>query len=114
VIPVAQWGANHVLAPYAKTPRLLPRKTISMKAGDPVDLDDLRGRPLTPAVLREATDRIMDALTLLLADLREREEPPATRFDPRAAGVREIGNPNVDPERRRRRGHHGREDRKRA
>jgi 1-acyl-sn-glycerol-3-phosphate acyltransferase len=114
VIPVAQWGANHILAPYAKKPRLLPRKTISMKAGDPVDLDDLRGRPLTPAALREATDRIMDALTLLLADLREGEEPPATRFDPRAAGVREIGNPNVDPERRRRWGHHGREDRKRA
>jgi 1-acyl-sn-glycerol-3-phosphate acyltransferase len=113
VVPVAQWGANHILAPYAKKPRLLPRKTISMKAGDPVDLDDLRGQPLTPAVLREATERIMDALTVLLADLRE-EEPPATRFDPRAAGVREIGNPNADPERRRRRGHNGREDRKRA
>jgi 1-acyl-sn-glycerol-3-phosphate acyltransferase len=113
VIPVAQWGANHILAPYAKKARLLPRKTISMKAGDPIDLEDLRGEPLTPAGLREATDRIMDALTDLLADLRE-GEPPATRFDPRAAGVREIGNPNLDPDKRRRRGHHGREDRKRA
>jgi hypothetical protein len=41
----------------------------------------------------------MDALTELLAELRE-EKPPATRFDPRAAGVREIGNPNTDPHRR--------------
>jgi 1-acyl-sn-glycerol-3-phosphate acyltransferase len=94
VIPVAQWGANHILAPYARRPRLLPRKTIWMKAGEPVDLDDLRGGPATPEVLREATDRIMDALTVLLADLRG-EEPPGTRFDPRTAGVREIGNPHA-------------------
>lgn len=94
VVPVAQWGAQHVLAPYTLRPHLFPRKTISMKAGDPVDLDDLRGRQLTPDVLREATDRIMDALTLLLADLRG-EQPPAVRFDPRAAGVREIGNPHA-------------------
>ncbi len=107
VIPVAQWGANHILAPYAKRPHLLPRKTITMKAGDPVDLDDLRARPLTAETLREATDRIMDAVTALLADIR-REQPPAARFDPRTAGVREIGNPNVDPGRRRR--HHSHEN----
>jgi hypothetical protein len=64
-------------------------------------------------VLHEATDRIMDALTLLLADLRD-EEPPAVRFDSRRAGVREIGNPNVDRSRRRFRRHTTREDRKRA
>lgn len=102
VIPVAQWGANHILAPYAKRPHLLPPRTISMKAGDPVVLDDLRGRPLTPEVLREATDRIMDALTVLLAELRG-EQPPAVRFDPRTAGVREIGNPNARNDRARRR-----------
>ncbi|HEU4512738.1 MAG TPA: lysophospholipid acyltransferase family protein [Nocardioidaceae bacterium] len=110
VIPVAQWGANHILAPYAKTPHLLPRKTISMKAGDPVYLDDLRDEPLTPDVLHQATERIMDALTRELAVLRA-EEPPAVRFDPRAAGVREIGNPNVDPAKARRRRH---QDRRRA
>ncbi|HEX6875214.1 MAG TPA: lysophospholipid acyltransferase family protein [Nocardioidaceae bacterium] len=99
VIPIAQWGAHDILAPYAKKARLLPRKTISTKVGDPVDLEDLRGTPLSPEVLREATNRIMDALTLLLAELRE-EEPPAVRFDPRAAGVREIGNPNVDRRKR--------------
>lgn len=111
VIPVAQWGANHILAPYAKRASLLPRKTITMKVGDPVDLDDLRSAPLTPDVLHEATDRIMGDLTRLLADIRG-EEPPAVRFDPRTAGVREIGNPYVDPEKRRRRGHRGPEDRR--
>jgi 1-acyl-sn-glycerol-3-phosphate acyltransferase len=100
VVPVAQWGAHHILAPYARRPRLLPRKTIAMRAGDPVDLDDLRRLPLTPEVLGDATERIMDALTSLLADLRG-EEPPDTRFDPRSAGVREIGNPHAEPRRRR-------------
>lgn len=107
VIPVAQWGAHRILAPYAKRPRLFPPQRVEMKAGDPVDLDDLRAQPPSPAVLREATVRIMDAITALLADIRG-EQPPPTRFDPRTAGVREIGNPYVDRERRRR---HGTKDR---
>jgi 1-acyl-sn-glycerol-3-phosphate acyltransferase len=94
VIPVAQWGAQEILYPYATRPRLLPRKTIRAKVGDPVDLDDLRGQEVTPAVLREATDRIMDAITVLLEDIRG-EKAPAERFDPRKAGVRLTGNPNA-------------------
>ncbi len=93
VIPIAQWGAQEILWPYSKRPRLFPRKTIRMKAGEPVDLDDLRGEELTPAVLREASDRITDAITLLLEDVRG-ETAPAVRFDPRTAGVRQIGNPD--------------------
>jgi 1-acyl-sn-glycerol-3-phosphate acyltransferase len=105
VIPVAQWGPQDLLAPYAARPRLFPRKTMVVKAGDPVDLDDLRGQPLTPDVLREATGRIMADVTRLLEDIRG-EQAPAVRFDPRAAGVKQIGNPNRD---KRRRGHgHGR------
>lgn len=92
VVPVAQWGANEILAPYTTVPHLIPRKTIRMKAGDPVPLDDLRGKPLNPAVLREATDRIMDAITALLEDIRG-GSAPAVRFDPRSAGVSQIGNP---------------------
>ena len=100
VVPIAQWGANHLLEPYTTRPKLFPRKTITMKAGDPVDLDDLRAQPLTPDVLKQATTRIMDALAALLGDVRG-EQPPATRFDPRTAGVKEIGNPHADrPERR--------------
>lgn len=94
VIPVAQWGAHRVLAPYTTRPRLLPRKTIMMAAGRPVDLDDLRAQPQTPVVLREATDRIMDEITRLLEEVRG-ERAPVERFDPRTSGVREIGNPNA-------------------
>jgi hypothetical protein len=76
VIPVAQWGAQELLAPYAKRPRLFPRKTMKVLAGPPVDLDEFRGRELTAEVLRGATDRIMDAVTELLAKLRDEPAPP--------------------------------------
>ena len=59
VIPVAQWGAQELLPPYAKRPRLFPRKTMHVLAGPPVDLDDLRGQPIDADVLREATARII-------------------------------------------------------
>ncbi len=65
-------------------------------------LDDLRGQEPTPEVLRTATDRIMDAITQLLEDIRG-EQAPADRFDPRRAGVRAIGNPNQNPRSPRRR-----------
>ncbi len=84
VIPVAQWGAHELLPPYARKPRLLPRVTLRFLAGPPVDLTDLRGRELTADVLREATDRIMTAITELLAELRPGELPPVHRFDPRS------------------------------
>lgn len=102
VVPVAQWGAQDILWPYRKVPHLLPPRTVHAKVGDPVDLDDLRGVELTPEVLREATGRIMDAITVLLEDLRG-EPAPRERFDPRRAGVRLTGNPNPPPPRRRRR-----------
>jgi 1-acyl-sn-glycerol-3-phosphate acyltransferase len=92
VVPLAHWGANELLAPYGRRPHLLPRKTMHLLVGDPVDLDDLRGRPMDAVLLKEATDRIMAAITDLLAQLRQ-AEPPAQRFDPRAAGVPVIGNP---------------------
>ena len=92
VIPVAHWGAQDFLYPYASKPDIFPRKHVTMKAGDPVRLDDLRTVPLTPQVVAETTERIMSALTDLVAELRG-EEPPAERFDPRKAGVRQIGNP---------------------
>jgi len=91
VIPVGQWGAQELLPAYSARPHLFPRPTVTYRAGDPVDLDDLRAQPVTSAVLHEATDRIMAAITALVEDIRG-ETAPATRFDPKAAGVQEIGN----------------------
>ena len=96
VIPVGHWGAHELLAPYSKRPDLFPRKKIVVRAGDPVDLADLLDKEPSQAVINEATDRIMAAITALVEEIRG-EQAPAERFDPRLAGVREIGNPNKRP-----------------
>jgi len=75
IFPVAQWGAHEVMAPYAKHFRLFPRKTMRVWVGDPVNLDDLRGRPLDTDTLREATRRITHAITQLLAEIRQVPAP---------------------------------------
>ena len=97
VIPIGQWGAQDMLPAYSLRPHLFPRKTTSYKVGDPVDLSDLMGKPVTNEVLHEATDRIMAAITALVEDLRG-EKAPAVRFDPRTSGVTEIGNPQEEEE----------------
>jgi len=93
VIPVAQWGPQEILAPYARTPHVFPPKTMRILAGPPVNLSDLYGRPLDASTLKEATARILDAITAQLETLRG-EKAPALRFDPRTAGVAVTGNPN--------------------
>jgi 1-acyl-sn-glycerol-3-phosphate acyltransferase len=100
VIPVGQWGVQERLPAYSKRPHLFPRKTLSSKVGDPVDLSDLQGKPVTAEILHEATDRIMAAITRLVEDLRG-EKAPAERFDPKASGVVEIGNPHEKQKRSR-------------
>ena len=84
VIPAAQWGPQEVLAPYSKRPRFFPRKTMHVWAGPPVDLDDLRALPVTAATLRDATERIMLAITKILAEQRG-EVPPTQPLDRRIA-----------------------------
>ncbi|GAA1708149.1 lysophospholipid acyltransferase family protein [Isoptericola hypogeus] len=80
VVPVAQWGAHRVLPRYGRLPRPFPRKRVTIVAGPPVDLSDLYDRPLDTQVLREATNRVMDAITAQLAQIRA-EQAPAARFD---------------------------------
>lgn len=97
VIPVGQWGAQGLLPPYSAKLRLMPRQRIQMKAGDPVDLADLVTQPPSTATINQATARIMAAITQLVAELRG-EPAPAELFDPRKAGVRQIGNPRKQGE----------------
>jgi 1-acyl-sn-glycerol-3-phosphate acyltransferase len=93
VIPIGQWGAQDLLPAYSARLHPFPRKLVSYKVGDPVDLSDLIGKPVTNEVLHEATDRIMAAITVLVEDLRG-GTAPAVRFDPKTSGVTEIGNPH--------------------
>ena len=91
VIPIAQWGPADLLEPYGKRLKLLPRKTMHVSAGPPVDLSDLYDRPLTATLLREATDRIMVAVTTVLEELRG-TPAPLERFDSRKHGLPTTGN----------------------
>ncbi len=79
LFPIAQWGANQVMPPYVKAFRLLPRKTMHVVVGPAVDLDDLRGGPADAAALLLGTERLMDAITELLAGIRG-EAAPAERM----------------------------------
>jgi len=82
VVPLAQWGAQEILDSY-RTPglHLLPRHTIQVVAGPPVDLSSWQGKELTHEVLHEATDAIMGAIRGMLEQLRG-ETAPAVVHDP--------------------------------
>ena len=84
VIPVAQWGAQRILPYGSVRPHLLPRTTVQITAGPPVDLSAFQGKPLSTPVLREATELIMKDITGLLAGIRG-ETPPAEPYHPAIA-----------------------------
>ncbi|WP_329062990.1 lysophospholipid acyltransferase family protein [Streptomyces sp. NBC_01429] len=84
VIPVAQWGANLLLAPYARKPELLPRKTHRVLVGPPVDISRYYDEEITTELLREVTEVIMAAITELLSELRG-EPAPTAPYDHREA-----------------------------
>jgi len=67
------------MGPYRKEFRILPRKTMRIRFGDPIDLSDLAGRELDGDTLAAASARLMDAITAMEAEVRG-EEAPATRM----------------------------------
>lgn len=82
VVPVGQWGAQHIFGRDRRL-HLLPPRVIEFRAGPPMDLSsyalrsDAGGR-----ALREATDLVLREIRQLVGRLRE-ETPPAGVFDPR-------------------------------
>ena len=96
VIPVGHWGAQDVLAPYAKRPHLFPRKHVVMKAG-------AAGAARRPAARRPRPRRWSPrppsgscppsptSSPSSAASSRRRE-----RFDPRIHGVRDR-DPDDEP-----------------
>lgn len=99
VIPLGMWGAQEVIPPYAKMLHLLPRRTMQVLAGPPVDLSDLASRPLDNETLRLATERIMAAITVLVEQLRD-APAPERRFDPRTSRPGAAATDQVDGHRR--------------
>jgi 1-acyl-sn-glycerol-3-phosphate acyltransferase len=83
VVPFVHWGTREVFDGYNRKFRPLPRKPITVRCGEPVDLSAYRGRPLDATILREVTDLIMKRVSELLAEVRQ-EKAPARFFRPGA------------------------------
>ncbi|UOR03313.1 1-acyl-sn-glycerol-3-phosphate acyltransferase [Leucobacter allii] len=90
LIPVAHWGTQELMPRYEKKIRPFPRKTIRVAVGEPLDLSGFAGRPLDQKTVAAATTMLMDAITALLAELRD-EQPPAERWDPSKHQQSETG-----------------------
>jgi 1-acyl-sn-glycerol-3-phosphate acyltransferase len=75
VIPVGQWGAHKFFDAYAKKLSPLPRKTVTVSAGEPLDLSEFAAGPETAELLRRMTDKVMSAVQAQVASIRG-EEPP--------------------------------------
>ncbi len=90
LIPAAHWGTERLLPRYARWLHTIPRVTITVRYGEPVDLSAFAGKPLDSATLAEATDVVMVAITELVADLRG-QTPPVERWDPAEHGQTEFG-----------------------
>jgi len=84
VVPVGHWGAQYILPYGTSKPHVIPRKTVQMIAGPPVDLSEFAGKPLDTPTLRAATDKIMTEVAALVGKLRG-EVPPAEPFHPAVA-----------------------------
>src|SRR5690606_37808253 len=90
LIPAAHWGTQLVMPRYGRKISIFPRRTITVKIGDPVDLSRFRGKPITASLLNEATDVLMADVAKLLAELRG-EPAPAERWDPSKNNQQETG-----------------------
>lgn len=90
LIPVAHWGVQHIMARYSKKISFFPRKTVTVKFGDPVDLSAFRQRSLDSATVNEATSIVMDQITGLLEELRS-EKAPVQRWNPSQHNQKDIG-----------------------
>ena len=86
LIPVGQWGSQNSVDWYHRRFRLLPRKSVTMSVGRPVDLSAYANLPVTPNTLRALTDAVMTEVRDEVADIRGLAAPDtfAARPAPRA------------------------------
>lgn len=79
LFPMVQWGPQAVMRPYRREFRLLPRKTMHVWLGDPIDLSALYGREVGHEELHEATHKLMKELARMQGLIRG-ETPPTELF----------------------------------
>lgn len=76
VIPAARWGTREIYDHYNKRFRPFPRKRVTVKFGEPLDVSAHRGGENDPQALRDVTHLIMGRVRELLGEIRG-EQPPA-------------------------------------
>jgi 1-acyl-sn-glycerol-3-phosphate acyltransferase len=81
VVPCARWGTRAIYDGYSKKFRPFPRKQVSIKFGEPIDLSAYRNREVDNNLLREVSDLAMIRVRELLGDVRG-EQPPTEFFSP--------------------------------
>ena len=81
VVPVVHWGTHRVYDHYGRRFRPLPRGEAAVRAGAPLDLADLRHRPVDHRLLHEVTERVMGRVRDPLAEVRG-EQAPVGFFTP--------------------------------
>jgi 1-acyl-sn-glycerol-3-phosphate acyltransferase len=91
LIPVAQWGDHLIWPPYSKVLRLFPRKLVTMRVGEPVDISKWNGQVDDPVAMEAATAEIMKVLTSMVGELRN-QTPPTEIFDIRKTDLPRTGN----------------------
>lgn len=91
VIPIAQWGSQLIVPNYTTKLNLFPRKKIIIRAGKAVDLSKWYGKGDDPQALIEATAEIMNAITVLLEEIRGQKRPEVI-FDPHTSELPRTGN----------------------
>jgi len=86
VIPVAHWGSNQVYESYHEGRKFhpLPRKDVWTVFGEPIDMTELRSRPVDARSIRDASLLIMTVVRDMVAEIRQ-ETPPVEFFDPKKA-----------------------------
>ena len=86
VIPVAHWGSHQVYASYVEGRRFkpLPRKDVYTVFGEPIDLTELRSRPVDARSVRDASLLIMTVVRDMVAEIRH-ETPPVEFYDQKKA-----------------------------
>ena len=100
VIPVARWGTRSIYDHYQKKFRPWPRKTVTVRVGEPVDLSAFRGKEASNALLRDVTELLMGKVKELLAEIRQ-EPAPAGFYRPQtaraAAKAESKAEPKIEP-----------------
>lgn len=93
VIPVARWGTREIYDHYEKRFRPLPRKQVTYRIGEPIDLSAYRAEGESTRVLREVTELTMTRVRELLGEIRQ-EDPPNEFYS--GARARRSGDQSHD------------------